>query len=113
MCGEDRKAQVCIPGIHASSSYNTNRYIRIVDIIFAKKIVFLLGSLTLLGLSLIEFLRDRSTDSVEMAVGTIVTKAASKSFYVLEICCDGEGTVGALTTEMEQRSLRASIAGPD
>jgi hypothetical protein len=39
-------------------------------------------------------------------------KVASRSFDVLEIRCDGEGTVGALVAAMEQRGLRDSIAGP-
>ena len=76
-----------------------------------KKIAFLLGILTPLGLGLIEFLRDRSTDSVETAVKTMLAKAASISFYALEIRCDGEGAAGALANAMEQRGLRASIAG--
>ncbi len=76
------------------------------------KIAFLLGILTPLGLGLIEFLRDRSTDSVETAVKTMMAKAASISFDVLEIRCDGEGAMGALIMAMEQRGLRVSIAGP-
>jgi hypothetical protein len=72
----------------------------------------LLGALTPLGLGLLEFLRDRSTDSVKTAVKTMSAKTASISFAVLKIRCDDEGAVGALIVVMEQRGLRVSIAGP-
>ena len=42
----------------------------------------------------------------------MLAKAASRSFDVLEIRCDGEGAVGALIAAMEQRGLRVSITGP-
>jgi hypothetical protein len=77
-----------------------------------KKIAFLLGVLTLLGLDFIEFLRDRSADSVETTVKTMLAKAASRSFDVLEIRCSGEGSVGALIVAMKQRRSQVSIAGP-
>ncbi len=64
------------------------------------KIAFLHGVLTLSGLGLIEFLRNCSTVSVETAVKTVLVKAASTSFDVLEIRCDGEGAVGALAALM-------------
>ena len=42
----------------------------------------------------------------------MLAKAASRSFDVLEIRCDGEKAVGALTAALEQRGMRVSIAGP-
>jgi hypothetical protein len=67
---------------------------------------FLLGVLTPLGLGLVEFMRDRYT-----VVNIMVAKVASRSFDVLEIRCDGEKTVGALTVALEHRGLRVSITG--
>ena len=67
-----------------------------------KKIAFLRGVLTPLGLCFIRFLRDRSTDLVKTAVKTMLAKAASISFDVLEIRCDGERAVGALIVTMGQ-----------
>jgi hypothetical protein len=41
--------------------------------------------LTSLGLGIVEFLRERSVDSVETGVRSILVKAASKSFDIIEI----------------------------
>ncbi len=54
-----------------------------IDILFVKKIGFLLGVLTPLGLGVVEFLCYRSIESIEMAVRTMLSKAASRSFDVL------------------------------
>ncbi len=69
-----------------------------------KKMAFLLGVLTRLGLGIVKFLRDRSIDSVETGVRTILTKAASRFFDVLEIRCDGEKAVGELAAALEHRA---------
>ena len=60
-----------------------------VDVIFVKMIHFLLGVFTPLGLGLVHFLRDRSEDQVCTAVRMMLAKAASRSFDVIEIRCDG------------------------
>ena len=60
-----------------------------------------MGVLTPLEIGMVEFLRDRYTDSVETAMRTMLAKAATKSFDVLEIRCDGEVAVGALTAAIQ------------
>ena len=57
---------------------------------------FLLGVLTLLRLGIVEFLRDRSVESVETGLRIMLAKAASRFFDVLEIRCDGEKSIGAI-----------------
>ena len=81
-----------------------------IEIIFVKKVALLFGALTPLGLGIVKFLRDRSVDSVKTGVRTMLTKAESKSFDVLDIQCDGEKAVGALAAALEQRGMRVSIA---
>jgi hypothetical protein len=76
-----------------------------------KKVAFLLGVLTPLGLGIVELLRDRPVDSVETGVCTMLAKAASRSFDVFKIRCDGEEAFGALAAALEQRDMRVSIAG--
>ena len=71
-----------------------------------------MGVLTPLGLGLVELLRDRSVDSIKTVVKIILAKAASRSFDVLEIRCDGEKAVGALTVALKYRGLHVSMAGP-
>jgi hypothetical protein len=88
------------PGYALDPRVNQVQQILSIDIIFVKKLAFLLGVLTYLGLGLIEFLQDRSADSVETAARAIFAKAASKSLDVLKIRCDGEGAVDALIIAM-------------
>ena len=71
-----------------------------------------MGVLTPLGLGIVEFLRDRSVDSIKTAVKIMLAKVASRSFDVLENRCDGEKAVGALTVSLEHRGLRVFITGP-
>ena len=68
--------------------------------------------LTPLGLGLVEFMRDRSVDSIKPGVKIMLAKDASRSFDVLEIRCDGKKAVGAFTVALEHRDLRISAAGP-
>jgi hypothetical protein len=42
----------------------------------------------------------------------MLAKAASRSFDVVELRCDGEGTIGALTSAMQVNDITVSIAGP-
>ncbi len=48
---------------------------------------------TPLGLGLVRYLRDRSEAHVETAVRLVLAKAASRSFDIIEIRCDGEGAI--------------------
>ena len=112
LLGKTKKTKSISPGYALVPRVNQVQQILSIDIVFVKRVAFLLGVLTPLGLGLVEFLRDRSVDSVETAAKIMLAKAASRSFDVLEIRCDGEKAVGALTVALEHRGLRVSIAGP-
>ncbi len=73
---------------------------------------FLLGVFTPLGSGLVHFLRDRSEDQVGIAVQMMLAKTASRSFDVLEIRCDGDGAVGALSAALQARGIHVAISGP-
>lgn len=83
-----------------------------VDIIFVKKIPFLLGVFTPLDLTMIEFLRDRGVECVGQALHLFIALAKGRGFDVLEVRCDGEGAVGALSTELNLQGIKVFIAGP-
>lgn len=112
LLGKTKKMKSISPGYALVPRVTQVQQILSIDVVFVKRVAFLLGVLTPLGLGLVEFLRDRSVDSVETAVRIMLAKAASRSFDVLEIRCDGEKAVGAMTAAMEHRGLRVSIAGP-
>ncbi len=78
--GKAKKHKCVSPGYVLAPRVTQVQQILSIDIIFVKKIADLLGVLTPLGLGLIEFIRDRSTDSVETTVKTMFAKAASRSF---------------------------------
>jgi hypothetical protein len=42
----------------------------------------------------------------------MLTKAANRSFDVIELRCDGEGAIGALTSALQASGITVSIAGP-
>jgi hypothetical protein len=112
LVGKTKKHKFVSPGYVLAPHVPQVQQIISIDVIFENKIAFLLGVLTPLGQGLVAFLRDRSTDSVETADKKMLAKAASRSFDVLEIRCDGEGAVRTLIAAMEQRGLRVSIASP-
>jgi len=74
--------------------------------------IFLLGVFTPLGLSFVQFLRDRSKDQVRIAFKMMFANAASGSFDVLEIRRDREGAVGALSAALQARGVRVATSGP-
>ena len=112
LLGKTKKMKSVSPGYVLAPRVTQVQQVLSIDIVFVKKIAFLLGVLTPLGLGIVEFLRDRSADSTETAVRIMLAKAASRSFDVLELRCDGKKVVGALAAALEQRGLRVSIAGP-
>jgi hypothetical protein len=71
-----------------------------VGIIVVKKIVFLFGVFTPLVVGLVRYLRDRLEAKVGTIVRCMLAKAASKSFVVVELHCDGEEAIGSLTFGM-------------
>ncbi len=83
-----------------------------VDIIFVKKIAFLLSIFTPLGLGLVSYLRNRSEAEVGTAVRLMLAKALSRSFDVVEHRCNGEGAIGALSSALQASGIVVSIEGP-
>ncbi len=61
------------------------QHILSVNIIFGKKIAFLLGVFTSLELGLVRFLRDRSKAKVGTTIRIILAKAPSGFFKVVEL----------------------------
>lgn len=112
LMGKTKKRQSVSPGYIIAPRVTQVQQILHIDIIFVKKVPFLLGVLTPLGLTLIEYLRDRSEVAVAVAVELFLSKAASRSFDVLEVRCDGEAAVAAMVPSLESLGLRVLIAGP-
>jgi len=83
-----------------------------VDIMFIKKVIFLLGVFTPLGLGLVYFLRNRAEAHVGTALRLMLAKVASRSFDVIELRCDGEAVIGALTRAVQVSGIVITIAGP-
>ena len=83
-----------------------------IDIIFVKKVPFLLGVMTPLALGLTEYLKNRGEDCVRAAIDRFLAVAASRDFQVREIRCDGEGSVSALVHELNAQGMPVMIAGP-
>ena len=100
LLGKLKKMKSVSPGYALVPRVTQVQQILSIDIVFIKRVAFLLGVLTPLGLGLVEFLRDCSVDSVEPVVKIMLAKAASRSFDVLEIRCDGEKAVGALSVAL-------------
>ncbi len=67
---------------------------------------------TSLVLGLVHFLRDHSESQVATALRLMLAKAASRSFDVIELRCDEEEAIGALTPAMHASSITVSIAEP-
>ena len=83
-----------------------------VDVIFIKKIAFLLGVFSLLGLGLVHFFRNRFESHVMTSIRFVLAKAATRSFDFIELQCDGEGAIGALTSALQASGIAVSITGP-
>jgi len=112
LLGKMKKMKSVSPGYALVTRVTQVQQILSIDNVFVKRMAFLLGVLTPLGLGLVEILRNRSVDSIKTVVKIILAKAASHFFDALVIRCDGEKAVGALTVALEHCGLRVSIAGP-
>ena len=64
LLGKTKKMKSVSPGYALIPRVTQVQQILSIDIIFVKRVTFLLGVLTPLGLGLVEFLRDRSVDSI-------------------------------------------------
>jgi hypothetical protein len=90
LLGKMKKMKSVSPGYARVPRLTQVQQILGIDIVFVKRVASILGVLTLLELGLVEFMRDLSVDSIETVVKIMLAKVASRSFYVLEIRCDGE-----------------------
>ena len=112
LLGKTTKKKSMSPGYVLAPRVTQVQQILSVDIIFVKKIAFFLGVFTPLGLGLVYFLRNRSESQVGTALRLMLAKAASRSFDVIELRCDGEGAIGALTSALQANGIVVTIAGP-
>ena len=110
LLGKTAKKGSISPGYVLAPRVTQAQQILNVDVIFRKKIVFLHGVFTPLGLGLVHFLRDRSESRVETSLRLMLAKAANRSFDVIDLRCDGEGAIGALTSAMQASGIAVSIA---
>ena len=110
--GKTTKRKSISPGYVLAPRVTHVQQVFSIDIIFVKMIYLLLGVFTPLGFNLVNFLRDHSEDQVEIAVQMMLAKAVSISFDVLEIRCDGEETVGAISAALQAKGIRVVISGP-
>ena len=89
LLGKTTKKKSMLPGYVLAPRVTQVQQILSVDIIFVKKVAFLLCVFTPRGLGLVYFLRNRSESQVGTALRLLLAKAASKSFDVIELRCDG------------------------
>jgi len=83
-----------------------------VDLMFVKGLIFLIGVLSPLGLTVVKNLKDRSVPCVGPALLGMVAYARSRLFQVSEIRTDGEGAIGAMAPELHDMGIQVNVAGP-
>ncbi len=110
LLGKTAKKGSISPGYVLAFRVTEVQQILDVDVIFIQKIAFLLCVFTPLGLGLVHFLRGRL--QVATALRLMLAKLASMSFDVIELRCDGEGVIGALTSTMQASGIAVFIVGP-
>jgi hypothetical protein len=83
-----------------------------VDIMFIKKIPFLLGVLIPLGLTLCAQIKNRTAAPVAAAIRKFISTAASRDFDILQLRIDGEGALGPMVNELSRIGITIDVAGP-
>ena len=83
-----------------------------LDILFIKRIPFLLGVLIPLGLTLCATLKDRATVSVAAALRQFIATVSSRNFDIVQLRIDGEGALGPIVNELSHLGIVVDIAGP-
>ena len=83
-----------------------------VDIFFIKRLPFLLGVMSPLGLSQCTALKDRGVACVATALRVFFSTAASRGFDCVQLRTDGEGAVGAMAGELNSIGVIVEVAGP-
>lgn len=100
----------------ASGSYVAPRITQVqqslaVDIFFIKGLAFPIGKLSPLGLGLVLYLKDRTTDSVGEGTRSFLSTATSRSLECKEVGTDGEGAVAAMVSELNGLGIPVSPSG--
>ena len=101
----------------ATASYVAPRVTQVqqslgVDIFFIKKLPFLIGVLSPLGLGLCLYLKDRTTECVSKGLRSFLRTVTSRSFECSEIKTDGEGAVAAMIPELNALGIPVATSGP-
>lgn len=82
------------------------------DIIFIKKIPFLLGVLVPLGLTLCAVLKSRAVAPVTAAFRQFISATAARNFKIVQLRMDGEGALGPMVEELSHLGIEVDVAGP-
>ena len=83
-----------------------------VDLMFIKKVVFIVGVLNPLNLAMVKHLKDRTTSAISQAMTSFIGMAKSRSFEVKVVRSDGEGGVESCRKHLEDAGVQLEIAGP-
>jgi predicted lactoylglutathione lyase len=83
-----------------------------VDIFFVKKLPFLLGVLTPLGLAVCIHIKNRTTSCIAAGIRSFLNTAASRNFDCVQLRTDGEGAIAAMTGELSGMGIVVETAGP-
>ena len=83
-----------------------------VDVMFVKRLAFMIGVLSPLGLALVQHIKDRSAASVFSATTGMVNDAKSHHFIVREIKTDEEGALAAHSADLRGMGILVNTAGP-
>lgn len=82
------------------------------DIIFIKKIPFLLGVLVPLGLTLCAVLKSRAVAPVTAAFRQFISATVARNFKIVQLRMDGEGALGPMVEELSHLGIEVDVAGP-
>lgn len=73
----------------------------VVDLFFVEGIVFAIGKLVPINMPLVAELRDKSTTNVAVALKRMISSASARSLDVINLRCDGEGSVAKMAPDLE------------
>lgn len=82
-----------------------------MDIIFVNSIPFLVSISEDLGLLMVQYITDRSKESIKKALDSMIKIYKSENFDVRTIKCDGEGGVAALEPHINGLGIKLNPTG--
>ena len=83
-----------------------------VDILFIKKIPFLLGVFSPLGLTMCCHLKNRTAAVVSKGLLSFISLAKSRNFTTVDTRVDGEKSIAAMKNELYDLGVEVNVAGP-